>query len=90
MKLLIKKMGINGEGIGYINRKPVFINGAFPGELVEVQITEENNHYARAKVKSILKKSPARIDTDYKYYEVERCPLYPMQYQSQLEYKNNY
>ena len=24
----IKKMGINGEGIGYINRKIVFIKGA--------------------------------------------------------------
>ena len=30
----IKKMGINGEGIGYINRKIVFIKGALLNEEV--------------------------------------------------------
>ena len=28
MKVTIKKVGINGEGIGYIDRTPVFVPGA--------------------------------------------------------------
>ena len=41
MKLEIKKTGINGEGIGYYNRKPVFIDGCFPGEVADVTIAED-------------------------------------------------
>ena len=36
MKVTIKKMGINGEGIGYIDRMPVFVPGALCGEEVEI------------------------------------------------------
>ena len=34
--LEIKKLGINGEGIGYIDRKIVFVPGALPQEEVVV------------------------------------------------------
>ena len=33
----IKKLGINGEGIGYIDRKIVFVPGALPQEEVIVE-----------------------------------------------------
>ena len=36
MRMEIKKTGINGEGIGYLNRKPVFVTGCFAGETAEV------------------------------------------------------
>ena len=39
----IKKMGINGEGIGYINRKVVFVKGALLGETVEVDAQQYKN-----------------------------------------------
>ena len=39
----IKKMGINGEGIGYINRKIVFIKGALLNEEVEIDAKQYNN-----------------------------------------------
>ena len=37
MRLKIEKMGINGEGIAYYQKKPVFIEGALPQELVEIK-----------------------------------------------------
>ena len=37
-KVEIKKLGINGEGIGYIDRKICFVEGALPGEIVEVEM----------------------------------------------------
>ena len=37
MKVEIKKSGINGEGIGYVNKQPVFIQEALPEETVEIK-----------------------------------------------------
>ena len=37
MKVEFKKLGINGEGIGFINRKPVFCDGVLPEETAEVE-----------------------------------------------------
>lgn len=61
MKLTIQKMGINGEGIAYINKKPVFIDGALPNEVVDASIIEEKDKYAKAKLNKIIKKSHERI-----------------------------
>ena len=36
MRVEIVKLGINGEGIGYLDNKPLFVPGAFPTEIVEV------------------------------------------------------
>ena len=44
----IKKLGINGEGIGYIDRKIVFVPGALPQEEVIVEIIKliaKGNYY---------------------------------------------
>ena len=41
MEILMKKTGINGEGIGYIHRKPVFVESALQGELCEIEIEKE-------------------------------------------------
>lgn len=37
--LTIKRIGINGEGIGYYKRKIVFIPGALPEEVVIAEVT---------------------------------------------------
>lgn len=36
----IKRIGINGEGVGYYRRKAVFIAGALPDEVVKAKITK--------------------------------------------------
>ena len=46
----IKKLGINGEGIGYINKKICFVQNALPGEMVEVEIIEDNRKFLTGKV----------------------------------------
>ena len=64
MKVMIKKMGINGEGIGYLDRLPVFIPGALCGEEVEIKLTEKNGRYAKGKIVRILKKSEKKSTAD--------------------------
>ena len=36
----IKRLGINGEGIGFYNKLAVFVEGAIPGEGHEISITK--------------------------------------------------
>ncbi len=87
MKLKFRKMGINGEGIGYIDHKPVFCDGVLPNEEAEIEITEKKKNYSRATLKKITWFSKERIRTDYPYYIEEGCPLFIMDYSAQLKYK---
>ncbi|CAK8054918.1 23S rRNA (uracil(1939)-C(5))-methyltransferase RlmD [Eupransor demetentiae] len=60
--LTIKRLGINGEGIGYFKRKIVFIPGALPGEVVTAKVLEVNDKYLTAKVNAIRTPSPDRVE----------------------------
>ena len=55
-------MGINGEGIGYINRKIVFIKGALLNEEVEIDAKQYNNkNYYFGDLIRVIKPSPMRV-----------------------------
>ena len=41
--LTIKRIGINGEGIGYYKRLAVFVKGALPKKEIIAKVTEVNN-----------------------------------------------
>lgn len=88
MKIEIKKLGINGEGIGYIGgRKPIFVEGAFVGELVDVEIVEENERYATGKLLKIIKKSFNRIENVCKVKGCKACSLIELKAKEQVEVK---
>ncbi len=40
LEVEIKKIGINGEGVGYNNRQVLFIPGALPTEIVQAKVTK--------------------------------------------------
>lgn len=46
----IKRLGINGEGIGFYKKMVVFVKNAIPGEGVNVRVTELKNNMAFAEV----------------------------------------
>ncbi len=88
--LTIKKMGINGEGIGYFKRKAVFVQGALPGEEVVAVVQKEYPKYIRAELKTIRKKSKDRIDPPCDIYEAcGGCQLQHLRYEKQLEFKRD-
>lgn len=88
MRLNIKKIGINGEGIAYYNRKPVFINNALPNETVEAEIKEDHNTYYIAEVKQHLIKSKERIEPICPYFhKCGGCNLMMCSYKEQLQLK---
>lgn len=88
IKLKIKKMGINGEGIGYFQRKIVFVPQALPEEYVLVRIEKEQAKYINAQLVKILKKSPVRTQPRDKY-NVGGIELEHLQYPAQLKFKED-
>ena len=60
--LKIKKMGINGEGIGFYKKTLVFVPGALKGEEVYCQVTKVQRNFIEAKLLTINKRSKFRVD----------------------------
>lgn len=61
MRLRIIKSGINGEGIGYWEQKPIFIPSALPGDEVEAEIVKETDTYGLGQLVKVIQQSPDRI-----------------------------
>ena len=49
----IKRMGINGEGIGFYNKLAIFVDGAIPGEGHDICITKVDGKMAFGKTVEI-------------------------------------
>lgn len=65
----IKRLGINGEGIGFYNKLAVFVKNAIPGEGIDVEVTKIYPKMAIAKPISWKKTSPHRQNPICPYYE---------------------
>lgn len=90
MRVTIEKCGINGEGIGYINRKPVFVPSALVGELVDIDVVENNKTYAIAKVNKVIQQSEERIRPKcYIQSRCGACPLMITKYPAQVSAKKD-
>jgi tRNA (uracil-5-)-methyltransferase len=88
--LTIKRLGINGEGVGYFKKQVVFVKGALPGEEVVVEATDIHPKYAEAKIKKIRKRSPYRVTPKCPVYEqCGGCQLQHLDYEAQLREKRD-
>lgn len=88
--LTIKRLGINGEGIGYFKRKITFIPGALPGEEVVAEITHVSERFLNAKIHQFRKKSPARVQPkDPQFGRVGGIELEDLAYPEQLKFKQD-
>ncbi|OCA82599.1 23S rRNA (uracil(1939)-C(5))-methyltransferase RlmD [Bacillus sp. FJAT-27986] len=88
--LTIKRLGINGEGVGYYKRQVVFVPGALPDEIVEVKITKVHPKYSEGLVKKIKKASPHRVEAPCPVYDVcGGCQLQHLEYSQQLKEKRD-
>ncbi|BDG48822.1 MULTISPECIES: 23S rRNA (uracil(1939)-C(5))-methyltransferase RlmD [Parageobacillus] len=88
--LTIKRLGINGEGVGYFKKQVVFVPGALPGEEVVVEATHIHPKYAEAKIKKIRKRSPHRVTPRCPVYEqCGGCQLQHLDYEAQLREKRD-
>lgn len=88
IEIEIKKLGINGEGIGYYNKNVVFVENALPGEKVLVHELEKHDRFYTATVSKHLSKSKDRINPPCKIYnKCQICSIMPLKYEKQIEAK---
>ena len=88
IKLEIRTMGINGEGIGYYNKLAVFVPGAIQKEVINARIIDIKEKYAIAEIESIIDRSKRRVEPFCKFYgECGACTMQHIQMTEQLKIK---
>lgn len=88
--LPIKRLGINGEGIGYFKKTIVFVPGALPSETITATITKVAPRFVEAELVKINTKSADRIEPLCAFYEeCGGCQLQHLAYPSQLDFKKD-
>lgn len=86
--LTIKRIGINGEGVGFYKKQTIFVNNALPGEIVEVKIIETQDKYAIGEITKFKAKSEERVEPLCPYYaKCGGCQLQHLSYDGQLQMK---
>ena len=76
-------------GRGIVKKeKPIFIDNALVGEIVEIEITKDNKKSSEGRVSKYIKKSPLRVESNCPFYDkCGGCDLLHLSYQEQLKYK---
>lgn len=88
--LTIKRLGINGEGVGFYKRNVVFVKGALPGEVVTVKVTKIQRNFAEAEILQIRNPSNNRQEPVCSIYtECGGCQLQHLTYEGQLKEKRD-
>lgn len=88
--LTIKRLGINGEGIGYFKHTICFVKGALPDEVVTATVTTVHPRYMTAELHTIREKSKNRVEPRDAYAdEVGGFELEHLAYPAQLEFKRD-
>ncbi len=71
IELQIEKLVFGGEGLGFVNGKACFVEGALPGERVVARLRIDKPNYSKGRLIKVLTPSPRRIPPPCPY--IERC-----------------
>ncbi len=86
----VEKLDHHGAGIAYQNKKPIFIEGALPGEQVLIQLTESKSKFSRANLIKIQKASTQRVEPFCPHYQqCGGCNMQHLSIDDQREYKQH-
>jgi 23S rRNA (uracil1939-C5)-methyltransferase len=90
VELRIEGVAHGGAGVGRLERYVVFVDGAFPGELVRAETLRSKRDYANARVTEVLEPSPDRVPQrcDHDGQPCPGSPWQPLRYERQLELKH--
>lgn len=88
MILKIERIGSDGEGIAYLDGKPVFIYYAYLDEVVEVDVFENKRGALEGNLLKVIEKSPHRRDSIYEDNRLNTAMnLSHINYFEQLKFK---
>ncbi|HOW87036.1 MAG TPA: TRAM domain-containing protein [Candidatus Omnitrophota bacterium] len=88
VELTIEKLVFGGDGLGFIDKKACFVEGALPGEKVLARIVHEKPNYAKARLIRVLEPSPCRIAPPCPYIQAcGGCQYQHLPYEEELRWK---
>lgn len=88
MLITIRRLGINGEGIGFYKKLAIFVDGVFPPEQVVVRITEVNRGHAKGEAIRVKVKAEKRVKPFCAHFkECGGCQIQHIDYAEQLSLK---
>jgi 23S rRNA (uracil1939-C5)-methyltransferase len=90
LELRIEGVAHGGAGVGRLERYVVFVEGAFPGELVRAEVLRSKRDYANARTVAVLEPSPDRVPQrcDHDGHPCPGSPWQELRYERQLELKH--
>ncbi len=84
----IEKLTHGGAGLAYVDKIPVFVTGALPGQKVEIVITKNRDSYAEAKIEKVLKRSKDEVMPKCQHcHDCGGCVWQQLSYVKQIQYK---
>ena len=76
-----------GDGIAHVNGRPLYVEGALPGEQVEIMLTVVKPNFAQGKLLRVVESAAARRADFCVYTACGGCQLRVMDYEAQLQLK---
>ena len=73
VELTLDNIAHGGEALGRHAGKVIFVPYAIPGERVRVEIVEEKERWARARLVAVLAASPDRVEPPCPYFGQDKC-----------------
>ena len=90
IELTIEKLVFGGDGLGFVNGKACFVEGALPQEKVLARLLVDKSNYAKAKLIRVLVPAPERIKSPCPYIErCGGCQYQHLPYAEELRWKQN-
>ncbi len=84
----VSDMAAEGKSICRVDDQVVFITGAVPGDVVDIQITKKRSNYCEGFVTRFITYSPIRVEPFCKYFgKCGGCKWQFIPYEKQVEYK---
>lgn len=88
MKLEVIDLSSEAKGVARDNGKAIFIENAYPGEIVEAEILKSKKNFSEARMTEIIRKSEERIESVCPdFYRCNGCQFCDYKYEAQLEFK---
>lgn len=88
LTIIVERLDDNGRGVGYFNKKAIFIDYALPSEKVTIKVTEQNSKFIKAKLLKIVEPSDKRVKPQCShFYSCGGCDLQHLQEEEQRNFK---
>lgn len=88
LNVTVDDMAAEGKSICRVDDQVVFVTGAVPGDVVDIQVTKKRSNYAEGFITRFHKYSPLRIDPFCPYFgKCGGCKWQFIPYEKQVEYK---